>query len=103
MGAMTIARYIAITPISIIVGLAGALIGLIEVVFLDRLIYPAIRRGHERKKVTGTQRTDPAVIMQFIKFQGLVVLPVLGFLFGEHLFGDYLRGVMSDAAGGMTR
>jgi hypothetical protein len=95
MGAMTIARYISITPISILVGLAAALVGLIEVVFLDRLIYPAVRRGHERKKVTGTQRTDPAMVMQFIKFQGLVVLPVLGFLFGEHLFGEYLRGVMA--------
>jgi hypothetical protein len=95
MGAMTIARYISITPISILVGLAAALVGLIEVVFLDRLIYPAVRRGHERKKVTGTQRTDPAMVMQFIKFQGLVVLPGLGFLFGEHLFGEYLRGVMA--------
>ena len=96
---MTLARLIAITPISILVALAAALLGFIEVVFLDRLVYPAVRRAHERKKLTGTQRTDPAVVMQIVKFQGLVVLPVLGFLFGEHLFGDYLRSMMAASQG----
>jgi len=96
---MTLARLIAITPISIVVGLAAALLGFIEVVFLDRLVYPAVRRAHERKKLTGTHRTDPAVVMQIVKFQGLVVLPVLGFLFGEHLFGDYLRDMIAASQG----
>jgi hypothetical protein len=99
MDAMTMARLIAITPISILVALAAALLGFIEVVFLDRLVYPAVRRAHERKKLTGTHRTDPAVVMQIVKFQGLVVLPVLGFLFGEHLFGDYLRSMMAASQG----
>jgi hypothetical protein len=99
MDAMTVARLIAITPISILVALAAALLGFIEVVFLDRLVYPAVRRAHERKKLTGTHRTDPAVVMQIVKFQGLVVLPVLGFLFGEHLFGDYLRSMMAASQG----
>jgi hypothetical protein len=97
MGTMT--RLITITPISVLVGLAAALIGFVEVVVLDRLIYPAVRRGHERKKLTGTQRTDPAVVMQLVKFQGLVVLPGLGFLFGEHLFGDYFRALMAASRG----
>ena len=96
---MTLTRLIAITPISIVVGLAAALLGFIEVVFLDRLVYPAVRRAHERKKLTGTHRTDPAVVMQIVKFQGLVVLPILGFLFGEHLFGDYLRSMMAASQG----
>ena len=96
---MTLARIIAITPISILVALAAALLGFIEVVFLDRLVYPAVRRAHERKKITGTHRTDPAVVMQLVKFQGLVILPVLGFLFGEHLFGEYLRGMMAATQG----
>jgi hypothetical protein len=97
MGAMTLARLIAITPVSFIVGLAAALIGFIEVVFLERMVYPVVRRGHEHKKLTGSHRTDPAIVMQFIKFQGLVVLPALGFLFGEHLFGDYVRAIMNSA------
>ena len=94
-----LARLITITPISVLVGLAAALLGFIEVIFLDRLVYPAVRRAHERKKLTGTHRTDPAVVMQLVKFQGLVVLPILGFLLGEHLFGDYVRGVLSASQG----
>jgi hypothetical protein len=99
MDAMMLARLITITPISVLVGLAAALLGFIEVIFLDRLVYPAVRRAHERKKLTGTHRTDPAVVMQLVKFQGLVVLPILGFLLGEHLFGDYVRGVLAASQG----
>jgi hypothetical protein len=91
---MTLARLIAITPISFLVALAAILAGFLEVVFIDRLIYPAVRRGHERKKVTGSHGTDPGLVMLLIRFQGLVALPVLGFLFGEHLFGDYVRSMM---------
>ena len=96
---MMLTRLITITPISIVVALAAALVGFAEVIFLDRLVYPSVRRAHERKKVTGTHGTDPAVIMQLVKFQGLVVLPVLGFLFGEHLFGDYVRSVLAATQG----
>ena len=96
---MMLARLITITPISVLVGLAAALLGFIEVIFLDRLVYPAVRRAHERKKLTGTHRTDPAVVMQLVKFQGLVVLPILGFLLGEHLFGDYVRDVLAASQG----
>jgi hypothetical protein len=94
MGAMTLARFISITPVSFLVSMAAIVIGFLEVVFIDRLIYPPLRRRHERHKVTGTHGANPAVVMQFIKFQGLVVLPVLGFLFGEHFFGNYVRGLM---------
>jgi hypothetical protein len=94
-GTVTMARLITITPISVLVGLAAAIFGFVEVVILDRLVYPAVRRRHERKKVTGSHGTDPAIVMQLIKFQGLVALPVLGFLFGEHLFGDYVRSMMN--------
>jgi hypothetical protein len=91
---MTLARLITITPVSFLVGLAAIFVGFIEVILIDRLIYPAVRRRHERKKVTGSHGTNPAIVMQIIKFQGLVALPVLGFLFGEHLFGNYVRGFM---------
>jgi hypothetical protein len=95
MGSMTLARFISITPVSILVALAAAIVGFIEVVFIDRLIYPAVRRRHEHKKVTGSHGTNPAIVMHIIKFQGLVALPVLGFLFGEYLFGNYVRGMIN--------
>ena len=84
---MTLARLITLTPMSFLVGLAAMFVGFVEVILVDRLIYPAARRRHERKKVTGSHGTDPALVMQLIKIQGLVALPILGFLFGEHLFG----------------
>lgn len=90
---MTLARLIAITPVSFLIGLAAIFIGFFEVVLIDRLIYPAVRRRHEGKKVTGSHGTNPSIVMQVIKFQGLVALPVLGFLFGEYLFGNYVRGI----------
>lgn len=96
---MMLARLITITPVSIVIGLAAALLGFVEVVFLDRLVYPSVRRAHERKKLTGTHGTDPAVVMQLVKLQGLVILPVLGFLFGEHFFGDYVRSVLATSQG----
>jgi hypothetical protein len=99
MGTMMLARLITITPVSFVVGIAAALLGFVEVIFLDRLVYPAVRRAHERKKLTGTHRTDPAVVMQLVKFQGLVVLPILGFLFGEHFFGDYVRSMLAASQG----
>jgi hypothetical protein len=95
MGTMTLARLIAITPVSFLIGLAAIFIGFFEVVLIDRLIYPAVRRRHERKKVTGSHGTNPSIVMQAIKFQGLVALPVLGFLFGEYLFGNYVRGIVN--------
>lgn len=85
---------IAITPISILISLAAAVIGFIEVVIADRLIYPSMRRRHERKKVTGTHGTDPSIMMYLVRFQSLVVLPLLGFLFGEHVFGEIVRSMI---------
>lgn len=85
---------IAITPISILISLAASLAGFIEVVIADRLIYPSMRRRHERRKVIGKQGTDPSVMMHLVRFQSLVILPLLGFLFGEHLFGNIVRGLI---------
>jgi hypothetical protein len=85
---------IAITPISILIGLAAAVVGFLEVIIADRLVYPAVRKRHELRKVTGRQGTDPAIVMQILKVQSLVLLPILGLLFGEHMFGAFVRNMM---------
>ncbi|HKG75161.1 MAG TPA: hypothetical protein VKA79_13025 [Aestuariivirgaceae bacterium] len=92
---MTIDRLIAISPVSIVIAVAALLAGIIEVMLINQTIYPLMRRRHERKKVTGTQGRDPAILMNLIRLQGLVALPVLGFLFGEHLFGNSLRDMLN--------
>ncbi len=85
---------IILSPFSIAVGVAALVVGFLEVLVADRLIYPPIRRRHEMKKVTGRHGIDPTSIMHVVRFQSLVVLPVLGVLFGEFLFGDAMRRIL---------
>jgi hypothetical protein len=92
---MTLARFITITPVSVVIAIAALIAGIVEVTLISRTVYPLMRRRHERKKVTGTHGRDPAVMMNLIRLQGLVALPVLGFLFGEHLFGSALRDMLN--------
>ena len=65
-------------------------IGIIDVMFMQRMVYPQMRRRHEAAKVTGSQGRDPALFMNGIRFFSLVVLPVVGFMLGdsfEAMFG----------------
>jgi hypothetical protein len=85
---------IILSPLSIAVGVAALVLGFLEVLFADRVIYPSVRRRHEMKKVTGRHGMDPTNIMHVVRFQSLVVLPLLGVLFGEFLFGDAMRRML---------
>ena len=65
-------------------------IGLIDIMFIQRMVYPQMRRRYEEAKVTGSQGRDPALFMNGIRFFSLVVLPVVGFMLGdtfEAMFG----------------
>ena len=70
-----------------IYNLFGALvflvIGLIDIMFVQRMVYPQIRQRYEEAKVTGSQGRDPALFMNGIRFFSLIVLPVLGFMMGD--------------------
>ena len=65
-------------------------IGLIDIMFIQRMVYPQMRRRYEEAKVTGTQGRDPALFMNGIRFFSLILLPVVGFMLGdtfEAMFG----------------
>ena len=65
-------------------------IGLIDLMFIQRMVYPQMRRRYEEAKVTGSQGRDPALFMNGVRLFSLVLLPVLGFLMGdtfEAMFG----------------
>ena len=65
-------------------------IGLVDVMIMQRMVYPQMRRRYEEAKVTGSQGTDPALFMNGIRFFSLVLLPVVGFMMGdsfEAMFG----------------
>ena len=65
-------------------------IGLVDIMFMQRMVYPQMRRRHEEAKVTGSQGRDPALFMNGVRFFSLVLLPVVGFMLGdtfEAMFG----------------
>jgi hypothetical protein len=58
--------------------------------FIQRMVYPQMRRRYEEAKVTGSQGRNPALFMNGIRFFSLVLLPVVGFMLGgtfEAMFG----------------
>lgn len=69
--------------------LAGALIflvlGLVEVIAIQKLAYPALRWKYEEAKLTGTQGRDPARLVRVMWLLGIVVMPLLGLFFGKPL------------------
>jgi hypothetical protein len=69
--------------------LLGALIflilGIFELIVIQRLVYPALRWRYEEAKVTQTQGTDPSRILFLLRVQSLVFMPVIGLLFGGPL------------------
>jgi hypothetical protein len=58
-------------------------LGLIELKIVQRTIYPTLRWRYEEAKVTGSQGTDPRRIMGLVKLQSLVLMPIVGLLFGN--------------------
>ena len=66
--------------------LLGALIflilGIAELIVLQRSVYPSLRWRYEQAKTTQTQGIDPARIMTLLRIQSLVFMPVLGLLLG---------------------
>ena len=70
-------------------GVIGALLflslGLAEVALFNRSVYPSLRWRFERAKTTQSQGVSPSTIMALVKFQGLVLMPVVGFLVGDRM------------------
>ncbi len=73
--------------------MAGLLImmgvGLVNLGVYQRWIYPALRRRHEKAKVTGSHGRDPGTVKLIFKTLALLVLPVLGFLFGDPVLSGF--------------
>ena len=70
-------------------GMIGALLflslGLAELALFNRSVYPSLRWRFERAKTTQSQGVSPSTIMALVKFQGLVLMPVVGFLVGDRM------------------
>lgn len=58
-------------------------LGFIELKIVQRTIYPTLRWRYEEAKVTASQGMDPKRIMGLVKLQSLVLMPIVGLLFGN--------------------
>ena len=65
--------------------LVFAIIGLAELALVNRSIYPSLRWRFEKAKTTQSQGISPATIMALVKFQSLVLMPVVGFVLGSRM------------------
>lgn len=59
-------------------------IGFIELMLVQTMIYPILRARFEAAKVTASQGMDPSRIMNFVKLQSLVLMPVVGYYLGNY-------------------
>ena len=66
-------------------GLVFLGLGILELIVLRRTLYPVLRQRHEMAKQTQSQRINPEMIINALRFQCLAVMPVLGFLLGDRL------------------
>ena len=71
------------------VGLLGALvflaIGMAELAFVNRSVYPSLRWRYEKAKVTQQQGLAPSTIMALVKVQSLILLPLIGLVIGDRM------------------
>jgi hypothetical protein len=59
-------------------------IGFVELMIVQMMVYPILRARFEEAKVTASQGTDPARIMNFVKVQSLVLMPIVGYFMGNY-------------------
>ncbi len=70
-------------------GLIGALlftaIGIAELAFVNRSVYPSLRWRYEKAKTTQSQGLRPSTIMALVKVQSLILLPLIGLFLGDRM------------------
>jgi hypothetical protein len=63
---------------------AFLVLGFIELMFVQTMIYPILRTRFEEAKVTASQGIDPLRIMNFVKVQSLLLMPLAGYFMGNY-------------------
>lgn len=69
----------------VIGALVFLVIGIAELALVNHSLYPALRWRYEKAKLTQSQGVKPSTIMALVKFQSLVLLPVVGFVLGSRM------------------
>jgi hypothetical protein len=77
-----------INQYSLIGAFAGLLIGLIDVAFASRFIYPSARMRHETAKMNGRRSMAPSTLMGLFQVFGYIVLPIAGYVVANIIFNQ---------------
>jgi hypothetical protein len=59
-------------------------IGFIELMLVQTMVYPVLRARFEEAKVTASQGMDPLRIMNLVKVQSLLLMPLVGYFTGNY-------------------
>jgi hypothetical protein len=78
------------TSLSILGAFIMLVLGLVKYAVLRSMLYGPLRDRYEAAKVTGSQGLDPDSLWTVIKLSSLVLLPLLGFIFGDTVLGGLL-------------
>jgi hypothetical protein len=70
---------------NLVAAIALLALGVVELAVVNHSVYPALRWRHEMAKAEGRQTTDPNRILLLVRIQSLVLMPLLGLLFGGRL------------------
>jgi len=57
-------------------------LGLVDMIILSRLLYPALRERHGRALAHGAKAPSPRLVMRLLWLFNLLALPILGFIAG---------------------
>ncbi|NNE23340.1 MAG: hypothetical protein HKN11_12100 [Rhizobiales bacterium] len=79
------------TALSLLGAFLMLIMGVAEYAVLKRYIYVPMRDRHERDKVTGSQKTDPVVFWNMAKAMFFVIMPLIGFVFGDAILSPFFR------------
>jgi hypothetical protein len=60
------------------------IIGFIELMIVQIVIYPTLRMRFEDATVTASQGMDPSRIMTIVKVQSLLLMPLIGYFMGNY-------------------
>lgn len=75
----------AISPYGVLGAFIGLVIGLLDYILLDRLLYPRMRERYELAKTTQTHKVEPNIVMGVLKIACFTVFPIIGYMVAEEL------------------
>jgi len=79
------------TALSLLGGFLMLILGVAEYAMLKKFMYAPLRNRHERDKVTGSQKSDPTVFWLMAKVMSFMIMPLIGFWFGDSILSPFFR------------